>query len=294
MGTVLGANVTAAENLARLMGESSQTFVERASMLSNTLNAVMWSGQLADQFRGQWNGDAQRNLAAVATMLEEAGRALAAHAEAQRQVSGGETGGDNTVAAAGAAAGIGGVAALAQNRGGQRPGAGRPAPDPGEGQRYTAADGVRMDDRVQAAVGRMTDSYYLETGQLLHLTDGDRTAAQQARQVYQKLNDGDPVVGFYRNDAAARELKQVYDRMSATPGTTRAQIEAAMTRTIEAQVARGSLISDHLTHNAVDVRSRGTNEDAFVRAAQAEGFRVVDERSGARPHWHLELDNQRR
>jgi hypothetical protein len=87
-GQVLGIDVEAAENLSRLMNDTAQAFQERAAMLTNQLGSVQWTGGYANSFRDQWSGSAQPNLNAIVQMLIEAGRQLAQHAQAQRQISG--------------------------------------------------------------------------------------------------------------------------------------------------------------------------------------------------------------
>jgi hypothetical protein len=291
MSEVLGADVEAAEGLSRLMGETGQTFKDRAAALTTVLESVSWSGNYANNFRGDWNAATRQRLLDIAHMLDEAGARLGEAAQAQRQVSDG----DGAVVGAGLAGAAAVAGTLAQGRRPRQQGVG-----PGQGaaggareeRHYDFVDAtVHIDnDDERRAVGRMADTYHQATGQRLTITDADRTPAEQADRVADTLDRGDRLI--YNNRAAANELEQAYRRASAAPGSTPDSVRSAMTEVVRQQIGRGVYISDHLQGGAVDVRSNGmTDPAAFQRAAEAEGFRVVDERNRRAPHWHLEYDN---
>jgi hypothetical protein len=87
-GGVLGADVASLEQFARTLTATAQAFTERATQLTSQLDSVAWNGRYAEQFRGEWNGQARQNLNTIVQMLNEASRQAAQHAAAQRAVSG--------------------------------------------------------------------------------------------------------------------------------------------------------------------------------------------------------------
>jgi hypothetical protein len=303
VGEVLGLDVRAAAILSRLMNDSGESLAADGARLTDDLHAVPWSGGYADEFRRRWHAEARPLLASVVRTLWETGGRLAEHAGAQQAVSDGE---DGAGPGGAAVAGLAAAGMLAQGRRprpqGPPPGpapAGRPrrvggppAPPRAPARNYDLRDGtVHIDDDDQRrAVGRMADAYHRTTGQRITVTDGDRTAAEQADRMADTLDRRARMI--YTDRAAAAEVTRAYREASAVPGSTPLSVRAALTDVIRRQMDRGVYVSDHLQGRAVDVRSTGMADPAaFRQAARAEGFRVVDERRGGNPHWHLENDN---
>jgi hypothetical protein len=85
---VLGLDVQQAEDLSRLMKTKADDFESSASQLTSNLSTVQWTGNYANRFRDDWNGQARQNLSSIVSMLRDASDALMKHSQAQRQVSG--------------------------------------------------------------------------------------------------------------------------------------------------------------------------------------------------------------
>ncbi|MGS1078415.1 RHS repeat domain-containing protein [Pseudoxanthomonas beigongshangi] len=154
---------------------------------------------------------------------------------------------------------------------------------------YETKSGVRWSAAVEGKVDRIADRYNTATGGKITVTGGNRTAGEQAREMYGKITSGEGL-GLYRNRDAAREIQSAYDnavRSRATPEATM----AAMTRTISDQMSNGVYISKHLIEGAVDVRSRdmsGAERTSFRQSATGIADTVLLET--ANPHWHLQFN----
>jgi hypothetical protein len=85
---VLGVDVEALENFARVLNDSAAAFEERSGQLTNLLGSVQWSGNYANNFRTNWESSARPNLQSIATMLREAATQAFNHAQQQRAISG--------------------------------------------------------------------------------------------------------------------------------------------------------------------------------------------------------------
>jgi uncharacterized protein YukE len=134
------------------------------------------------------------------------------------------------------------------------------------------------DPRLRAALDRLGDEYYRRTGRGLTVTDGDRSAADQASRMYDRLvgraprplrHPNDPL-GDY-NQRLREPIRQAYlDGVAARE--TEDQIKARMTRVIEGQIANNEYVSRHLRNQGADIRIRDMTAeqlrefDAAVRA----------------------------
>lgn len=107
-----------------------------------------------------------------------------------------------------------------------------------------------------------------------------------------KLRHGEDVVALYENKAAAKAIRDAYLQGKEKKLSDKALVRAVR-KVIEAQMARGVFISQHLQSGAADVRSRDMSPAdvlAFKAAVKAEpGVLLVDERETAAPHFHLGL-----
>lgn len=157
------------------------------------------------------------------------------------------------------------------------------------GNHFTVDEGVVLSDASRERVGRIADEYFRRTGNNLRVTDGTRTAHDQARQIYNKIQLND--TGIYRDQTSIAEIRRAYDA-GVRAGKSRAQIINDMSAVIQGQVDRGVYISRHLRAGAVDVSVRGmTAADerdfrASVAAASA-GTEVL--RETRPPHFHLQF-----
>ncbi|HVF45022.1 MAG TPA: peptidoglycan-binding protein [Pyrinomonadaceae bacterium] len=157
------------------------------------------------------------------------------------------------------------------------------------GNHFTVDEGVVLSDDARERIGRIADEYFRRTGNNLRVTDGTRTAHDQARQIYNKIQLND--TGIYRDQTSLAEIRRAYDA-GVRAGNSRAQIIDDMSAVIQGQVNRGVYISRHLRAGAVDVSVRGmTTADerefrASVAAADA-GTSVL--RETRPPHFHLQF-----
>lgn len=157
------------------------------------------------------------------------------------------------------------------------------------GDHFTVDNGVTLSDAARERVGLIADEYFRRTGNNLRVTDGTRTAHDQARQIYNKIQLND--TGIYRNQTALAEIRRAYDA-GVRAGKSRAQIINDMSAVIQGQVDRGVYISRHLRAGAVDVSVRGmtaADERAFRAsvAAVSDGTSVL--RETRPPHFHLQF-----
>jgi peptidoglycan hydrolase-like protein with peptidoglycan-binding domain len=158
----------------------------------------------------------------------------------------------------------------------------------GGGEHFTVDEGVVLSDNARERVGRIADEYFRRTGKNLRVTDGTRTAHDQARQIHNKIQLND--TGIYRDQTSLAEIRRAYD-VGVRAGKSRAQIINDMAAVIQAQVDRGVYISRHLRAGAVDVSVRGmtaADEREFRASVAAVGSTDVL-RETRPPHFHLQF-----
>lgn len=147
---------------------------------------------------------------------------------------------------------------------------------------------VILPPAVEKKVNEIADAYFNLTKKKIVVTDGTRTAAQQAVQVLNKILENELTI--YTNAKAAKEIKVAYD-LATSQGKSRADTLKAMTAVIESQIGRGVYISRHLTGRAFDVRNKDMTpkqQTAFKQVAQTVGgVTVLPE--GKPPHFHVQL-----
>ncbi|HEY0100541.1 MAG TPA: peptidoglycan-binding protein [Pyrinomonadaceae bacterium] len=158
-----------------------------------------------------------------------------------------------------------------------------------EGGHFTVDNGVRLSDAARERVGRIADEYFRRTGKNLRVTDGTRTAHDQARQIYNKIQLND--TGIYRNQTALAEIRRAYDA-GVRAGKSRAEIINDMSAVIQGQVDRGVYISRHLRAGAVDISVRGmtaADEREFRASVAASSAGTSVLRETRPPHFHLQF-----
>jgi len=146
---------------------------------------------------------------------------------------------------------------------------------------------VEMPAAIRTRVEALAAAFRRETGRGLMITDGTRRPERQAELMLRNLERGDDIVRNYANKRAAKAVAQAYAR-ARTLG--RAEILAALTAVIRAQVKAGDYVSKHLREGAVDVRCidlTAKERATLKRLARARGVEVIDESRTATPHYHL-------
>lgn len=143
---------------------------------------------------------------------------------------------------------------------------------------------------LAAKVDQVADAYFNATQKYLTVTDGLRTAAQQAALILGKLqSDGEAAVRklYNPNPTLIDQIITAYN--SAITNTARL---SAMTSTVQKQISLGKYISSHLRGLAFDVSLAGmtpANATAFDAAVSAAGGRLVNEASTTLPHLHAQF-----
>ncbi|HEV2801914.1 MAG TPA: peptidoglycan-binding domain-containing protein [Pyrinomonadaceae bacterium] len=158
-----------------------------------------------------------------------------------------------------------------------------------DGGHFTVDAGVRLSDNARERVGLIADEYFRRTGKNLRVTDGTRTAHDQARQIYNKIQLND--TGIYRNQIALAEIRRAYDA-GVRAGKSRDEIVNDMAAVIQRQVDRGVYISRHLRAGAVDISVRGmtaSDEREFRASVAAVSGDTSVLRETRPPHFHLQF-----
>lgn len=151
------------------------------------------------------------------------------------------------------------------------------------GEGWSSGSGVKMNDKMIAFMDDLAE----KTGIYLFVTDGVRTAADQAAALATKVELGETM----------EELYALYVRDDLIAELAEAPVEA-WPDIIEAQIDRGDYLSSHMSGEALDLRTSGggagatgqlsTGEVNAVAAAAGElGARAVNEDTP--PHLHLEI-----
>ena len=147
---------------------------------------------------------------------------------------------------------------------------------------------VSLSPQVEKKVNEIADAFFNITKKKIVITDGTRTAAVQAVQVYNKIISNDLTI--YTNHKAANEIKAAYD-LARSQGKPKSDTLKAMAAVIDSQIKRGVFISRHLTGRAFDVRNKdmtAKQQTVFKQVAQTVGgVTVLPE--GKPPHFHVQL-----
>jgi hypothetical protein len=147
---------------------------------------------------------------------------------------------------------------------------------------------VILPPAVEKKVNEIADSFFNLTKKKIVITDGTRTSAEQAVQVFNKILSHDLTI--YTNHKAANEIKAAFD-LAKSQGKSKADTLKAMTAVIDSQVKGGVFISRHLTGKAFDVRNKdmtAKQQAVFKQVAQTVGgVTVLPE--GKPPHFHVQL-----
>jgi|ERR1700686_770324 len=147
---------------------------------------------------------------------------------------------------------------------------------------------VILSPAVDKKINEIADAFFNLTKKKIVITDGTRTAAQQAVQVYKKILAHDLTI--YTNHKAANEIKAAFD-LAQSQGKTETEIIQAMTKVIENQMKGKVFISRHLTGKAFDVRNTDMNakqQNSFKQVVQMVGGATVLP-EGKPPHFHIQL-----
>lgn len=143
----------------------------------------------------------------------------------------------------------------------------------------TMSKGIVLSPRSAGQATQLASDYHNRTGQMLHLTSGQRTPEEQARIMYDNA----------RNQGGIGYLVRLYGRGPVVEAYRRNWLDrkraiAEMVAVIRSQMARGRYISRHLRGNALDVR-RTARFSILQDVAQDLGSSVLVESD----HYHVNL-----
>lgn len=147
---------------------------------------------------------------------------------------------------------------------------------------------VILSPAVEKKVNEIADAFFNLTNKKIVVTDGTRTAADQALQVFNKILAHDLTI--YLNHKAANQIKAAFD-LARSAGKSKTETLKAMTEVIENQIKNKVFISRHLTGKAFDVRNldmTAKQQSIFKQVAQTIGG-VTLLQEGKPPHFHLQL-----
>lgn len=151
---------------------------------------------------------------------------------------------------------------------------------------------ARLRESAYTRLHAIAEHYREATGKKLVVTGGGRKPGLQATLMYDMMADGKNLLHLYVQVALVRPLIKTFEEGKEKRWGRRRTVNA-MTGIIEEQVKKGLYVSRHLAHTAADVRSRGLSDEhveALKEAVSAvKGARLVDERNGNAPHFHLSL-----
>lgn len=146
---------------------------------------------------------------------------------------------------------------------------------------------IRMSPLVSEKMSRIADEYHRLTGNDLTVTDGDRSAREQADRMFARFRAGN--FGGYLNRTLLGEITAAY-REGERLGESATQIRDRMARTIQNQTERGEHISRHLVGQGADVRisdMSASDRAAFQRAVETVGGATILNEGD---HWHIQVD----
>jgi hypothetical protein len=151
------------------------------------------------------------------------------------------------------------------------------------GDGWSAGSAVKMNGRLTAFMDELAAAVPFD----LYVTDGERTATEQADRIMQKVDLGESwsdLLALYRRDDLIEQLQ------GADPNS--------WVEVIQAQVDAGEFMSSHLTGQALDLRTTGGGTGApgqlsddqtaeLEDAVAALGARSVNEATP--PHLHVNI-----
>src|SRR4051794_19252577 len=109
--------------------------------------------------------------------------------------------------------------------------------------------GVILPPAVEKKGKEIADAFFNITGKKIVITDGSRTAAEQAVQVFNKIIAHDLTI--YLNHKAANEIKVAFD-LARSQGKPKSEVLKAMAAVIQTQMNNKVFLSRHLTGRAFD------------------------------------------
>lgn len=144
---------------------------------------------------------------------------------------------------------------------------------------------IRLSPFVVEKLTKIAADYHAATGKSITVTDGNRTALEQAYLMIPQIEKGK--FHIYSNKSAANEVKKVYDAGIAGK-KPKAHIVKDIEKVIQAQVDRGIYLSRHLRDKGADIRF------SDMTSAERKVFSQIVIKHGGDPlieddHFHLQF-----
>jgi hypothetical protein len=150
---------------------------------------------------------------------------------------------------------------------------------------------VNVPNYLRPRLSELADRYQEATSKKLTVTDGLRTAQDQAKRVIERIEtEGkEDTLTFYRDSEGIKKVVEAYDSQETAEG----KLEA-MGNIIKERAGQGKYLSNHLPGNSVDIRSRDMTfeeREAFKRLVGGyEDIKLLDETDRkVQPHFHLDF-----
>jgi hypothetical protein len=150
---------------------------------------------------------------------------------------------------------------------------------------------VDVPNHLRPRLSELADRYYEATGKKLTVTDGVRTAQDQAQRVLERIEDKgmEDTLTFYRDSEGIKRVVEAYGSQETAEG----RLEA-MAKVIKERAEQGKYLSNHLPGNSLDIRSNDMTSDetkVFKRLFDGrEGIELSDHTlRGVHPHYHLDF-----
>lgn len=144
---------------------------------------------------------------------------------------------------------------------------------------------------MEGNLRQLAETFRTLTGGTLQITDGERSAADQADRLLAKIESGESITRLYRDTAGVRAVLAAH-----AEGGTRAEVLQRITAAIQSRIDAGyQPISDHIPGYAFDVRAIGMDQASYERLrdlAQRQGATVLFETKPV-PHIHIQYPRPR-
>ena len=146
-------------------------------------------------------------------------------------------------------------------------------------------ENIRLSPFVVEKLKVIAAAYRTATGKSITITDGNRTAAEQAFLMIPQIEKGK--IHLYTQKQAAPEVKKVYDAGIAAR-KPKYQIVQDIAKVIQNQINNGVFISRHLRDKGADIRF------SDMSSAERKVFSQIVIKNGGDPlieddHFHLQF-----
>jgi hypothetical protein len=130
------------------------------------------------------------------------------------------------------------------------------------GEAFTHEPKVQISPEMNGRLSRIGTAFKQATGKTLNVWSGTRSAAGQARAMYDNFKKRRNKE-TYKNEAAFNEIRQAYDN-GMEAGHNPDQIISDMSRVIQSQINQGIFISRHMLERGADINPDMNERDKRI------------------------------